>query len=79
MADLSEDFRLPEPCPQCGSHRVRASQVHNPDDKVFCASCNTYRCLYWEAEEMLDKDSRSEKEKLIEEVENRKSDEPNVD
>ncbi|SDG43356.1 hypothetical protein SAMN05216571_11350 [Onishia taeanensis] len=71
MPDLSEDFRLPVGCPNCASHRMRVSQVHNPDDKVFCASCNTPVCLYHEAEEIIRKGAGSESEALLEEAANR--------
>lgn len=73
MHDLSEDIRLPEGCPNCGSHRVRVSQVKNPDDKVFCASCNTVIGLYAEVKERLNKASTSEAEQLLEEAANKKS------
>ncbi|MGB8711959.1 MAG: hypothetical protein WCD50_02405 [Onishia taeanensis] len=71
MPDLSEDFRLPVGCPNCSSHRMRVSQVHNPDDKVFCASCNTHVCLYHEAQEIIRKGAGSESEALLEEAANR--------
>lgn len=73
MHDLSEDIRLPEGCPNCGSHRARVSQVRNPDDKVFCASCNTVIGLYAEVKERLNKASTSEAEQLLEEAANKKS------
>lgn len=71
MADLAEDFRLPVPCPNCGSHRMRVSEIHNPEDKVFCASCNTFVCFYRDAEKILEKGPGSESEALIEEAFNR--------
>lgn len=71
MRDLSEEFRLPVGCPNCGSHLMRVSQVHNPDDKVFCASCNTYVCLYADAQKILKKGPGSESEALLEEAVNR--------
>lgn len=71
MHDLSEEFRLPVGCPNCGSHLMRVSEVHNPDDKVFCASCNTYVCLYHEAETILRQGPGSESEALIEKAVNR--------
>ncbi|SHF21061.1 hypothetical protein SAMN02745148_02043 [Modicisalibacter ilicicola DSM 19980] len=71
VSDFAEEFRLDKPCPSCGSHLMRVSQEKNPDDKVFCASCNTYVCLYREAEERLDNDPKSEKEELIESVTNK--------
>ncbi|MFC3281998.1 hypothetical protein [Litchfieldella rifensis] len=71
MHDLSEEFRLPVGCPNCGSHLMRVSQVHNPDDKVFCASCNTHVCLYADAMKILEKGPGSESEALLEEAVNR--------
>lgn len=71
MPDLSEDFRLPVACPNCSSHRMRVSQVHNPDDKVFCASCKTVVCLYHEAETIMRQGAGSESEALIEKAANR--------
>lgn len=73
MQDLSEDFRLSEGCPNCGSHRVRVSQVRNPDDKVYCASCKSFICLYGEARDRLGKADVSEAEALIETAVNKKS------
>ncbi|WP_148253653.1 hypothetical protein [Aidingimonas lacisalsi] len=73
MPDLSEDFRLPVGCRYCGSHRMRVSEVHNPDDKVFCASCNHYVCLYADAKQILEKGPGSESEALLEEAANRHS------
>lgn len=72
MHDLSEDIRLPDGCPNCGSHRMRVSQVKNPDDKVFCASCNTFVCLYAEASERLRHAPTSEAEALLEKAANQK-------
>ncbi|WP_254280969.1 hypothetical protein [Halomonas sp. PA5] len=64
---------MPEPCPNCGSHRMRVSQNKQHDDQVVCASCNTYICLYWEAEQKLLKDGTgSEAEDLLEQAFNRK-------
>lgn len=71
MPDLSEDLRLPEACPNCGSHLYRVSEAHNPDDKVVCASCNHHLCSYEEAAKMLKEGSSSESEALIEKVVNR--------
>ncbi|MBZ9559958.1 MULTISPECIES: hypothetical protein [Modicisalibacter] len=68
--DLSQDFRLPVGCPKCGSHLMRVSEVHNPDDKVFCASCNAYVCLYHEAQEIMKKGPGSESEALLEKAVN---------
>ncbi|MBD3896917.1 hypothetical protein IEI94_13755 [Halomonas sp. ML-15] len=73
MHDLSEDIRLPDGCPNCGSHRARVSRVGNPDDKVFCASCNTVIGLYGEVKERLIKASPGEAEQLLEEAANKKS------
>lgn len=70
MIDSSEEFRLPNGCPNCGSHRMRVSKARDPEDKVFCASCNTYVCLYEEARDRLDNDPKSESEELIERVTN---------
>lgn len=75
MTDFSEEFRLPTGCPNCGSHRMRVSQERNPDDKVFCASCNSYVCLYREAQSRLDNDAKSEQEELIERVTNKEEQE----
>ncbi|GHE20313.1 hypothetical protein C1H70_16470 [Halomonas urumqiensis] len=72
MTGLSTDFRLPVACPTCGSHRMRVSQVRNPDDKVFCASCTRYVCLYHEACKVIDRGPGSESEALIEAAANRK-------
>jgi transcription elongation factor Elf1 len=69
---LSEDLRLPFACPSCGSHLMRVSQVKNPDDKVHCASCHRFICLYHEAETALEHGPSSETEALIEKVTNRK-------
>nr|WP_299242051.1 hypothetical protein [uncultured Halomonas sp.] len=71
VSDFAEEFRMDKSCPNCDSHLMRVSQEKNPDDKVFCASCNTYVCLYREAEERLENDSKSEKEELIERVTNK--------
>ncbi|RCV88378.1 hypothetical protein [Billgrantia montanilacus] len=71
MPDLSEDIRLPVACPKCGSHLYRVSEVHNPDDKVFCASCKYHLCSYAEAAEMLKEGPSSKTEALIEKVVNR--------
>ncbi|MCM2971736.1 MULTISPECIES: hypothetical protein [Larsenimonas] len=73
MNDLSEEMRMPSPCPECGSHRVRLSQVHNPEDKVFCSSCNTQRGLYSDLKRELIESPKSTKEALIEEAANKKS------
>ncbi|WP_163559669.1 hypothetical protein [Halomonas sp. NO4] len=71
MTDLSEELRLPVACPDCGSHLFKVSQVHNPDDRVFCTSCRRYLCLYHEAQEILRLGPCSEREALIEKVVNR--------
>ncbi|SFH17835.1 hypothetical protein [Modicisalibacter xianhensis] len=71
MSDFSTEFRLPKGCPNCGSHRMRVSQARNPDDKVFCSSCNTYVCLYREAEDRLDNDPKSQSEEMIEKATNK--------
>lgn len=68
---LSENLRLPKPCPVCGSHTMRVPSTHNPDERVHCASCRTYICLYSDALAMLEKEPRSEEESLIEDVVNR--------
>lgn len=73
MSGLSVDFRLPVACPNCGNHRMRVSQVKNPDDKVFCASCSRYVCLYHEAATILQQGPGSESEALIEKAANRPS------
>lgn len=70
MSGLSTDFRLPVACPNCGSHRMRVSQVKNPDDKVFCASCTRYVCLYHEACKAIDLGPGSDSEALIEKAAN---------
>ncbi|RKQ97017.1 hypothetical protein C7446_2433 [Kushneria sinocarnis] len=72
MPDLSEEMRMPTPCPECGSHRVRLSEVHNPTDKVFCSSCNTLRGEYSDLKRELQEQPRSEAESLLEEAANRK-------
>ncbi|MCM2130283.1 hypothetical protein [Larsenimonas rhizosphaerae] len=72
MSDLSEEMRMPTPCPDCGSHRVRLSQIHNPEDKVFCSSCNSLRGTYSDLKKELIEEPKSQKEALIEEVANRK-------
>lgn len=72
MSDLSTEFRLPSGCPSCGSHRMQVSEVKNPDDKVFCASCRRFVCLWHEAESALEHGPTSEAEALIEKVTNRK-------
>lgn len=71
MIDSSEEFRMPSGCPNCGSHRMRVAKTRDPEDKVFCVSCNTCVCLYQEAKERLDHDPRSETEELIERVTNK--------
>lgn len=68
---LSEDFRLPVGCPACGSHLMRVSRVHNPDDRVHCASCQRFVCLYHEAQTVLQKGPGSDSEALIEAAVNR--------
>ncbi|OHV12828.1 hypothetical protein [Kushneria phosphatilytica] len=72
MPDLSEEKRMPTPCPECGSHRVRLSEVHNPTDKVFCSSCNTLRGEYSDLEKELLEKPRSEAEELLEAAANSK-------
>jgi len=69
---LSQDLRLPKPCPNCGSHNMRVPSVKNPDDKVHCASCQTFVCLYAEAASMLETAPRSEAEELLEEAKNKR-------
>ncbi|WP_158772719.1 hypothetical protein [Cobetia sp. L2A1] len=71
MPDLSEELRIPKACSDCGSHLVRVSQVHNPDDKVFCASCGAYICLYADVSKMREEGADSEAEELLEQVANR--------
>ncbi|MHB0777105.1 hypothetical protein [Halomonas sp. WWR20] len=73
MSDFSEEFRLPTGCPNCGNHRMRVSEARDPEDKVFCASCNTFVCLYKEAKERMDDDPKSEAEELMERVMNKKT------
>ncbi len=68
---LSEDLRIPKPCPNCGSYNMRVPSTKNPDEKVHCASCQTYVCLYSEAAEMIEKTPKSESEELIEKAMNR--------
>ncbi|MFC0266423.1 hypothetical protein [Kushneria aurantia] len=72
MDDLSEEMRMPTPCPECGNHRVRLSEVRNPDDKVFCSSCNTFRGLYSELQQELQEKPKSNAEALIEKAVNQK-------
>lgn len=74
VSDFAEEFRMNKPCPNCDCHLMRVSQEKNLDDKVFCASCNTYVCLYREAQERLENDPKSEKEELIEQVTNKNFD-----
>lgn len=74
MTDFSEEFRMPKACPECGSHLMRVSKAKDPDDKVFCASCSSYVCLYREAEERLEHDPKSQAEESIERAVNK--DEP---
>ena len=69
--DTSEEMRLPTACAECGSHLYRVSKVHNPDDRVYCASCKRFLCLYHEAQAMLKKGPDNESEALLEEVVNR--------
>ncbi|AOM02308.1 hypothetical protein FBG13_10715 [Cobetia marina] len=71
MSDLSEELRIPKPCPDCGSKRMRVSQVHNPEDKVFCASCGTYVCLYADVARMREEGASSEAEELLEQAANK--------
>lgn len=71
MSGLSENFRLPIACPSCGSHLMRVSQVRNPDDKVFCASCSRFVCLHHEACTVLQQGPSRESEALIEQAVNR--------
>ncbi|MED5294346.1 MAG: diguanylate cyclase [Pseudomonadota bacterium] len=68
---LSEDLRIPKACPNCGSHNMRVPATKNPDEKVHCASCQSYVCLYSEAAEMIEKTPKSEEEALIEKAMNR--------
>ncbi|WP_456269831.1 hypothetical protein M1D97_06035 [Kushneria sp. AK178] len=74
MGDLSEEMRMPTACPECGSHSVRLSEVKNPADKVFCSSCNTVRGIYSDLKKELENKPKSESEKLLEEVVNKKGD-----
>ncbi|WP_445619146.1 hypothetical protein ACUN8C_10350 [Kushneria sp. Sum13] len=76
MGDLSEEMRMPTACPECGSHSVRLSEAHNPDDKVFCSSCNTLRGQYADLQKELESKPKSEAERLLEEVVNKKSNAP---
>lgn len=73
MGDLSEEMRMPTACPECGSHSVRLSEARNPDDKVFCSSCNTLRGQYADLQKELESKPKSEAERLLEEVVNTKS------
>lgn len=68
---LSEDLRLPVACPNCGSHLMRIPSVKNPDDKVHCASCQRFVCLYHEACTVLKQGPGSDSEALIEKAVNR--------
>lgn len=70
---LSEDLRLPVACPGCGSHLMRVPTTRNPDDRVRCASCRRFVCLYHEACTVLQKGPGSESEALIEKAFNRGS------
>ncbi|MCK2184264.1 hypothetical protein [Halomonas getboli] len=70
---LSEDLRLPVGCPGCGSRLMRVSSTRNPDDRVRCASCQRFVCLYHEASKVLKKGPGSESEALIEKAFNRGS------
>lgn len=76
MGDLSEEMRMPTACPECGSHSVRLSEVKNPDDKVFCSSCNTVRGQYADLQKELQNKPKSEAERLLEEVVNKKDNTP---
>ncbi|WP_299258240.1 hypothetical protein [uncultured Kushneria sp.] len=76
MGDLSEEMRMPTACPECGSHSVRLSEARNPDDKVFCSSCNTLRGQYADLQKELENKPKSETERLLEEVVNKKSNAP---
>ena len=76
MGDLSEEMRMPTACPECGSHSVRLSEARNPDDKVFCSSCNTLRGQYADLQKELDNKPKSEAERLLEEVVNKKGNTP---
>jgi len=51
---------------------MRVPSVKNPDDKVHCASCQTFVCLYAEAASMLETAPRSEAEELLEEAKNKR-------
>lgn len=72
MNDLSEEMRMPTPCSECGTHRVRLSEVRNPDDRVFCSSCNTFRGQYADLSKQLEKKPKSEAEELLEAAVNQK-------
>ncbi|ARS53561.1 hypothetical protein [Kushneria konosiri] len=76
MGDLSEEMRMPTPCPECGSHSVRLSEVRNPTDKVFCSSCNTVRGQYADLQKEIENKPKSEAEELLEEVVNKKGNAP---
>ncbi|MFG6136451.1 MULTISPECIES: hypothetical protein [Halomonas] len=68
---LSEDLRLPVGCPSCGSQLMRVSSIKKPDDRVHCASCQRFVCLYHDACKVLKKGPGSESEALIEKAFNR--------
>ncbi|WP_189514757.1 hypothetical protein [Kushneria pakistanensis] len=72
MGDLSEELRMPTACPECGSHSVRLSETRNPDDKVFCSSCNTLRGQYADLQKELETEPKSKAEQLLEKVVNTK-------
>lgn len=72
MSDFSVEFRMPKGCPNCGNHMMKVSQEKNPDDRVFCTSCNTNVCAWADAEQILAETPRSEAEQLIEDVMNNK-------
>ncbi|KFF47657.1 hypothetical protein GY26_18625 [Gammaproteobacteria bacterium MFB021] len=63
---------MPKGCPNCGSHMMKVSQAKQPDDRVFCTSCNTDVCAWDQAERILEETPRSESEQLIEDVINNK-------
>ncbi len=72
MGDLSEEMRMPSACPECGSHSVRLSEARNPDDKVFCSSCNTLRGQYADLQRELESAPKGKTEQLLEAVVNKK-------
>jgi len=70
-SDFSEEIRLPAACSECGSHLYRVSKSQNPADRVYCASCKRFLCLYHEAQSLLQQEPGDEHEALLEELVNR--------